>query len=97
MWGVTLLSANSAKPSGYKQAPTVCNESWAGTCLDGSGLSSAGVKGIIAAGVIVIVGVLTGLCVWWDIRRRSHKVGVAFQAVLGGFSMWYWACRLLGS
>ncbi|KAK9806421.1 hypothetical protein WJX73_004819 [Symbiochloris irregularis] len=73
LWGVQLLSANSAKPQGYKQAPTVCNESWAGICLDGSGLSSAGVKGIIAAGVIVIVGALTGLCVWWDIRRRGAR------------------------
>lgn len=74
-WGVTLLSAEAAQPSGRLKANEVCRQKWAGLCLDGSGLSSAGVKGIIAAGVIVIVGAVTGLCVWWDVRRRSGRMG----------------------
>lgn len=76
-WAVVLTYAAAASPGQLPLLPSpddACeNRLSPSSCLDGTGLTPAGAKGLIAAGVIVVLLALAFVGVAWD--RRARAVG----------------------
>lgn len=68
-WGITAQSYDFVVPG-----QILCRQSYGQFCLDGTGLSAAGVKGIIAGGVIFLVILISLGCVLLDRFNRSGRV-----------------------
>lgn len=88
-WNVQLLSYGNVDPRQPLPVELACKSKFDTFCLDGSGLSAGGVKGIIAAGCIVVVLAPALLCVFLDIRRKSGRV---HPPLLHHLHQSFWEC-----
>lgn len=85
-WAVVLTGAAAARPGDpWPAADDWCRARLGSACLDGSGLGGAGAKGLIAAGVIlVLLGTALAL-VATDRRRAGRRAeGSRMSAMLTG-------------
>lgn len=73
-WGITLVNTSQVKPGATVPGAT-CKNVFGPWCLDNTHLTPAGVKGIIAGGIIFLITLTTLLLIVRDIRERSGKVG----------------------
>jgi hypothetical protein len=75
-WAVVLTGAAAAAPGDALPEPDDwCRQRLGGACLDGSGLSAAGAKGLITAGVILVLLAGTLALVAADLRRGGGPDG----------------------
>ena len=84
-WAVVLTAAVAAKPGDAWPAPDDwCRARLGAACLDGSGLSGAGAKGLIAAGAILILLGTALALVAADRRRAGRAGGARMSSMLTG-------------
>lgn len=71
-YGLVTTNVAVTKTSAQSTVDGQCQTKWHSFCLDGTGLSVAGVNGIIAGGVIfIVICIIAAICC---VRRyRNHR------------------------
>lgn len=83
-WAVVLTAAAAAKPGDpWPKPDDWCRNRLGSACLDGSGLSGPGAKGLIAAGAVLLLLGATLALVARD-RRRAGRGGGRMSSMLTG-------------
>lgn len=72
-YGLNVSSVLVTNTGAQSSVDGQCTTKWHSFCLDGTGLSVAGVNGIIAGGVIFIVFcIIAAICCCRRMRRRNR-------------------------
>ena len=83
-WAVVLRGAGATKPGDpWPEPDDWCRNRLGSACLDGSGLSGPGAKGLISAGVILVL-LGTSLALVARDRKRAARGGGRMSAMLTG-------------
>ena len=72
-YGIANVDVEIAKTAAQDSVTGECLSKWHSHCLDGSGLSVAGVRGIIAGGVLFIVIVVAAGGIFYY-RRKNRDL-----------------------
>eukprot|EP00891_Asterochloris_glomerata_P003804 jgi/Astpho2/3804/Aster-04332 len=79
-WGITLVNTSQVVPGATVPGAT-CKNVFGPWCLDNTHLTPAGVKGIIAGGIIFLITLTTLLLIVRDIRERSGKASLPLSSM----------------